>query len=242
MSSPSPGARLLVVDDDAAVRDSLRRSLAFEGYDVLLAADGDEAVDTIGRARPHAVVLDLQMPRVDGIEVCRRLRAAGDDTPVLMLTARDGVEDRVTGLDVGADDYLSKPFSTAELLARLRALLRRARQGAAGAAGDAAHEDVLAYDDVIVDLATREVTRAGVDLALTRTEFDLLVAFLRQPGRVLTRATLLRDVWGYDFDPGSNTLAMYVSYLRRKLDAAGEARLLHTVRGVGFMLRAETGR
>lgn len=219
-----------MVDDDAAVRDSLRRTLTFEGYQVLTAADGAEALRLVAEHAPEAILLDLQMPVLDGMETCRRLRAAGDDTPVLMLTARDGTRDRVTGLDAGADDYLSKPFALEELLARLRALLRRSRVHAADA-------ERLALADLVMDTGTREVTRAGQEVTLTRTEFELLALFLTHPRQVLTRAQILRDVWGFEHDPGSNTLDVYVGYLRRKLEADGSSRLLHTVRGVGFVLR-----
>jgi two-component system response regulator MprA len=225
--------QILVVDDDAAVRESLRRSLTFEGYDVRTAADGLEALDAAHQHPPDAIVLDVQMPRLDGLETCRRLRSRGDDVPVLMLTARDGTRDRVTGLDVGADDYLPKPFALEELLARLRALLRRsaARAGA---------QRSLQFADLTMDTGTREVTRAGVPLTLTRTEHSLLELFLLNPRQVLSRNQILRDVWGYDFDTGSNTLDVYIGYLRHKTEERGGARLLHNVRGVGYALR-ETG-
>jgi two-component system response regulator MprA len=225
--------QILVVDDDAAVRESLRRSLTFEGYDVRTAADGLEALDAVHQHTPDAIVLDVQMPRLDGLETCRRLRSRGDDVPVLMLTARDGTRDRVTGLDVGADDYLPKPFALEELLARLRALLRRsaARAGA---------QRSLQFADLTMDTGTREVTRAGVPLTLTRTEHSLLELFLLNPRQVLSRNQILRDVWGYDFDTGSNTLDVYIGYLRHKTEERGGTRLLHNVRGVGYALR-ETG-
>jgi two-component system, OmpR family, response regulator MprA len=224
--------RILVVDDEAAVRESLERSLRFEGYEVVVAADGAEALARVGGDRPDAVVLDVLMPRLDGLETCRRLRARGDDLPVLLLTARDGVADRVSGLDVGADDYLVKPFALEELLARLRALLRRAAGiGAVGATG------ILAYADLRLDPATREVARGDRAFVLTRTEFDLLALFLRHPRQVLTRAILLDKVWGFDFETTSNSLEVYVGHLRRKTEAGGEPRLLHTVRGVGYVLR-----
>lgn len=224
------GVQILVVDDNAAVRDSLRRSLTFEGYEVRTAEDGLEALDAAQEHMPDAIVLDLQMPRLDGLETCRRLRARGDDVPVLMLTARDGTRDRVTGLDVGADDYLPKPFALEELLARLRALLRRS----AARAGDLRS---LRFADLTMDTGTREVTRAGVPLALTRTEHSLLELFLLNPRQVLSRTQILRDVWGYDHDTGSNTLDVYIGYLRHKTEEHGGPRLLHNVRGVGYALR-----
>ncbi|MFN8074137.1 MAG: response regulator transcription factor [Kineosporiaceae bacterium] len=221
---------VLVVEDDPAVRASLERSLAFEGYDVVAVGDGAAGLAAVAEHRPDAVVLDLGLPRLDGVEVCRRLRAAGDAVPVLMLTARAGLEQRVGGLDAGADDYLVKPFALEELLARLRALLRRA----APAAEDG---PVLVVDDLRLDPGAREATRGGRDLGLTRLEFDLLQRFMQAPRRVLTRAFLLREVWGIDFDPGSNTLEVYVGYLRRKTEEGGSPRVLHTVRGVGYVLR-----
>jgi two-component system response regulator MprA len=222
--------RILVVDDEPAVRESLERSLRFEGYEVVAAGDGVEALERVRTDRPDAVVLDVLMPRLDGLEACRRLRAAGDDLPVLLLTARDAVGDRVNGLDVGADDYLVKPFALEELLARLRALLRRAGSGV-GADG------TLAFADLSLDPATREVRRGDRRIGLTRTEFALLELFLRHPRQVLTRAILLDKVWGFDFETTSNSLEVYVGHLRRKTEADGEPRLLHTVRGVGYVLR-----
>ncbi len=221
---------VLVVDDDPAVRDSLRRSLAFEGYDVRTAADGEQALLDVGRFRPGLVVLDLQLPGIDGLDVCRRLRGAGEDVPVLMLTARGGTRDRVTGLDVGADDYLPKPFALEELLARTRALLRRRAQAVLPT-------DVLEVDGLRMDRSTRGVTRAGRPVELTRTEFELLAVFLAAPRKVLTREHLMREVWGYEFDPGTNLLEVYVGYLRRKTEAGGLPRLLHNVRGVGYVMR-----
>jgi two-component system response regulator MprA len=223
--------RVLVVDDDPDVRDSLRRSLTFEGYSVTTAADGEQALDSVVAARPDIVVLDLQMPLLDGLETCRRLRAQGNDVPVLMLTARDGTRDRVTGLDAGADDYLPKPFALEELLARLRALLRRA-------AASVTTREVLSFADLTLDTATREASRAGHPLILTRTEHALLELFLRHPRQVLTRRQILSEVWGYDFDPGSNTLEVYIGYLRRKTEERNPVRLVHNVRGVGYALRA----
>jgi two-component system response regulator MprA len=221
---------VLVVDDDRAVRESLRRSLEFNGYDVALAGDGAEALASIPGVRPDAVVMDVMMPRLDGIEATRAMRSAGHDVPILVLTARDAVGDRVEGLDAGADDYLTKPFALDELLARLRALLRRALP-----AGDEA--EVLTFADLSMDLATREVRRGNREIELTRTEFTLLEMFLRRPRRVLERSFILEEVWGYDFPTTANSLEVYVGYLRRKTEAAGEPRLIHTVRGVGYVLK-----
>ncbi|MGI8816724.1 MAG: response regulator transcription factor [Pseudonocardia sp.] len=225
--------RILVVDDDRAVRESLRRSLAFNGYQVELAGDGLAAMTAISAARPDAVVLDVMMPRLDGLEVCRRLRGAGDDLPILVLTARDAVSDRVAGLDAGADDYLPKPFALEELLARLRALLRR-RVPPSGA--DAPTE-VLSFAGLSLDLDTREVVRADRSIRLTRTEFALLELLLANPKRVLTRGRILEEVWGYDFPTTGNALEVYIGYLRRKTEEDGELRLIHTVRGIGYVLR-----
>ncbi|MCP2261961.1 two-component system, OmpR family, response regulator MprA [Streptoalloteichus tenebrarius] len=225
--------RILVVDDDRAVRESLRRSLQFNGYQVELAGDGLEALDAVGRQRPDAMVLDVMMPRLDGLEVCRRLRGTGDDLPILVLTARDAVSDRVAGLDAGADDYLPKPFALEELLARLRALLRRA--GTAGPGDDT--PPALRFADLELDPGTREVRRGERPISLTRTEFALLELFLAHPRQVLTRGRILEDVWGYDFPTSGNALEVYVGYLRRKTEAGGEPRLIHTVRGVGYVLR-----
>jgi two-component system response regulator MprA len=221
---------VLVVDDDRAVRDSLRRSLEFNGYDVALAADGAEALVAIGTQHPDVVVIDVMMPRLDGIETTRALRAAGNDVPVLVLTARDAVGDRVEGLDAGADDYLTKPFALEELLARLRALLRRV-------APTDDDGEVLAFADLTMDVASREVSRGGRPIELTRTEFSLLEMFLRRPRRVLDRSFILEEVWGYDFPTTANSLEVYVGYLRRKTEAAGEPRLIQTVRGVGYVLK-----
>jgi two-component system, OmpR family, response regulator MprA len=222
--------RILVVDDEPAVRDALRRALALEGYRVDLAADGAEALRSLGNGPPDAMVLDVLMPEVDGLEVCRRLREAGDRTPVLVLTARDGVSDRVAGLDAGADDYLVKPFALEELLARLRALLRRT-----GASDD--ERGLLRFADLQLDPATHEVRRGTREIELTRTEFLLLELFLRNPRQVLPRSLIFDRVWGYDFGPSSNSLEVYVGYLRRKTEAGEEPRLIHTVRGVGYALR-----
>jgi two-component system response regulator MprA len=220
---------VLVVDDEPAVRDSLARSLRFEGYEVSLATDGDQALDQIAEQRPDVVILDVLMPRLDGLATCRRLRAQGDDVPVLMLTARDGVADRVVGLDAGADDYLVKPFALEELLARLRALLRRA------AAGD--EDSKLVFSDLSLDPVTREVARGARPISLTVTEFNLLEMLLEHPRQVLTRAQIVQRVWGFALEYSSNSLEVYVGYLRRKLEAEGESRLIHTVRGVGYVLR-----
>jgi two-component system response regulator MprA len=223
--------RVLVVDDDRAVRDSLRRSLEFNGYDVSLASDGAEGLVAIGSQHPDVVVIDVMMPRLDGIETTRALRAAGNDVPVLVLTARDAVGDRVEGLDAGADDYLTKPFALEELLARLRALLRRV------VPGDESDGEVLTFADLTMDVSSRDVSRGGRPIELTRTEFTLLEMFLRRPRRVLDRSFILEEVWGYDFPTSANSLEVYVGYLRRKTEAEGEPRLIQTVRGVGYVLK-----
>jgi two-component system, OmpR family, response regulator MprA len=230
--------RILVVEDDAAVRDSLARTLRFQGYQVDTAGDGLAALDVVRAGEPDAMVLDVSMPRMDGLETCRQLRAGGMVVPVLMLTARDSVGDRVAGLDAGADDYLVKPFALQELLARIRALLRRSALSPVPAE-ETADEDLLTFAEVRMNPATREVWRGERALKLTRTEFGILEAFLRHPRQVLTRTALFEQVWGYDFGEGSNSLHVYLGYLRRKLEAEGEVRLLHTVRGVGFVLREE---
>ena len=221
--------RVLVVDDELAVRNSLSRALNLERYDVDLAQDGQEALDRVAAARYDAVVLDVSMPLLDGLEACRRMRAAGDRTPVLMLTARDSVDDRVAGLDAGADDYLVKPFALRELQARLRALLRRVDGPA----------DELRFGDLRLEPSTRDVWRGDRRLELSRTEYALLELFLRHPRQVLERSTVFEQVWGYDFGATSNVLGVYMGYLRRKTEADGEPRLLHTVRGVGYILREE---
>ncbi len=228
---PATKPRVLVVDDDKAVRESLRRSLEFNGYDVALAVDGADALAGLGGHAPDVVVMDVMMPRLDGIETTRALRSAGNDVPILVLTARDAVGDRVEGLDAGADDYLTKPFALEELLARLRALLRRV----VPAEGD--DDEVLRFADLSMNLATRDVRRGPRSMELTRTEFTLLEMFLRRPRRVLERSFILDEVWGYDFPTTANSLEVYVGYLRRKTEAEGEPRLIHTVRGVGYVLK-----
>lgn len=223
--------RILVVDDDPAVRESLRRSLAFNGYSVTLATDGVEALDAIAANRPDAMVLDVMMPRLDGLEVCRQLRSTGDTLPVLVLTARDAVSERVAGLDAGADDYLVKPFALEELLARLRSLLRRTFI-------DTDIEPVkMTFADLTLDPVTREVTRGDRHISLTRTEFALLELLMANPRVVLTRSRILDEVWGYEFPTSGNALEVYVGYLRRKTEAEGEPRLIYTVRGIGYVLR-----
>jgi two-component system, OmpR family, response regulator MprA len=230
-SAPAAKPRVLVVDDDKAVRESLRRSLEFNGYAVSLASDGAEALAGISGIGPDVVVMDVMMPRLDGIETTKALRQAGNDVPVLVLTARDAVGDRVEGLDAGADDYLTKPFALQELLARLRALLRRV------VPADGDDSEVLTFADLSMDLASREVRRGSRAMELTRTEFTLLEMFLRRPRRVLERAFILEEVWGYDFPTTANSLEVYVGYLRRKTEAEDEPRLIHTVRGVGYVLK-----
>ncbi|WP_163694851.1 response regulator transcription factor [Mycolicibacterium sarraceniae] len=223
--------RILVVDDDRAVRESLRRSLSFNGYSVDLAQDGVEALEAIANERPDAVVLDVMMPRLDGLEVCRQLRSTGDDMPILVLTARDSVSERVAGLDAGADDYLPKPFALEELLARMRALLRRTSPD------EQSDSAVMMFGDLTLDPVTREVFRGKRAISLTRTEFALLEMLIANPRRVLTRSRILEEVWGFDFPTSGNALEVYVGYLRRKTEAEGEPRLIHTVRGVGYVLR-----
>jgi two-component system response regulator MprA len=222
--------RILIVDDEPAVRSSLERALKLEGYEVSTAADGREALRSLAVAAPDAMILDVLMPEVDGLEVCRRMREADDHTPVLMLTARDAVSDRVDGLDAGADDYLLKPFALEELLARLRALMRRAEPSPEG-------NGALRFEDLTLNGSTREVRRAEREIELTKTEFSLLELFLRHPRQVLTRTQIFEAVWDYDFGPRSNALEVYVGYLRRKTEAGGEPRLIQTVRGVGYALR-----
>jgi len=238
--------RILVVDDDEAVRDSLGRTLRFEGYQVDTACDGRGALDAVRADEPDAVILDVNMPVLDGLEACRQLRAGGCMLPVLMLTARDSVGDRVAGLDAGADDYVVKPFALQELLARLRALLRRSllsavpdAVGLSTEALDPPDERELSFADIRLNPGTREVWRGDRPLRLTRTEFAILEVFLRHPRQVMTRSALYERVWGYDFGETSNSVHVYLGYLRRKLEADGGSRVLHTVRGVGFALREE---
>jgi two-component system, OmpR family, response regulator MprA len=221
--------KILVVDDERAVRESLKRALELEGYQVDMAGDGSEAIVQLDTGdQPDAVVLDVLMPNVDGLEVCRHIRRTGSTLPVLMLTARDAVGDRVAGLDAGADDYVVKPFALDELLARVRAMLRRAAPGP---------DEVLRFADIELSPSRREANRNGRPIELTRTEFNLLELFLRNPRQVLTRSVIFERVWGYDFGFASNSLDVYIGYLRRKTEAGGEPRLIHTVRGVGYALR-----
>jgi two-component system response regulator MprA len=223
--------KILVVDDERAVRDALRRALELQGYEVGLAADGSEALTQLeSNGQTDAVILDILMPGIDGLEVCRRIRRSGNAVPVLMLTARDAVGDRVEGLDAGADDYLVKPFALEELLARVRALLRR---------GTPSVDGILRFADVELDPATREVHRDGEPIELTRTEFNLLELFMTNPKQVLTRSIIFERVWGYDFGFASNSLDVYIGYLRRKTEAGGRPRLIQTVRGVGYALREQ---
>ena len=223
--------KILVVDDERAVRESLRRALELEGYEIELAADGQEALqrlDANGEGQPDAVILDVLMPVIDGLDVCRRIRRSGNRVPVLMLTARDEIENRVAGLDAGADDYVTKPFALEELVARVRALLRRT---------SASEDELLRFADLELDPGTREVRRSGDPIELTRTEFALLELFMTNPRQVLTRSIIFERVWGYDFGFASNSLDVYIGYLRRKTEAGGKSRLIQTVRGVGYALR-----
>jgi two-component system, OmpR family, response regulator MprA len=224
--------KILVVDDEPAVQQALSRAFALERYHVEIARNGGEALEALAGERFDAVVLDVTMPGVSGLEVCRRLRASGDRSPVLMLTARDAIDDRVAGLDAGADDYLVKPFALRELMARVRALLRRR------ASSDDVNSGPLRFEDLTLDPVAHEVHRGEQRLELTRTEFALLELFMRHPRQVLSRSTIFEHVWGYDFGAASNTLGVYMGYLRRKTEESGGTRLLHTVRGVGYILRA----
>ena len=225
--------KIVVVDDEQAVRDSLRRSLSFNGYDIAIAEDGEQALDVIEKEQPDLVILDVMMPKMDGLEVCRHLRSHGGDRPILVLTARDGVSDRVAGLDAGADDYLPKPFALEELLARVRSLLRRAAAEASGPSSQAE----ITFEDLKLNPDTRDVVRGNRTISLTRTEFALLQLLMTNPRRVLSRSTILEEVWGYDFPTSGNALEVYIGYLRRKTEQEGEPRLIHTVRGVGYVLR-----
>ncbi len=227
--APAPGGeRLLVVDDDPDVRDSLERALRHAGYVVTTAVHGADALDSVARSPVDLIVLDVLMPMVDGFDACRRLRERGDATPVLVLTARDAIDDRVTGLEVGADDYLVKPFALRELMARVRALLRRSQP----------RHDVLGYADLTLDITTRTVTRDGRVIPLTRIEFGLLELLLFNAEQVLSYDVILERVWGYGEAPASNALQVFVGFLRRKLEDGGRPRLVHNVRGVGYVLRA----
>ena len=221
--------RILVVDDDRSVRDALRRALTLGGYEVDAAEDGQQALTRMLSSSPDAMVLDVGMPEVDGLEVCRRLRGAGDRTPILMLTARDAVSDRIDGLDAGADDYLVKPFDVGELKARIRALLRRSTSGS--------DPDALAFGELRLDAGRHGVAVEDNFVELTRTEYQLLELLMLNPRTVLTHSVIYERVWGYDFGPASNALRVYVGYLRRKLQQAGARDLIHTVRGVGYSLR-----
>ncbi len=222
---------ILIAEDDRAARQALQRALQFEGYSVLAAADGGEALDLLGNNEPDAIVLDVMMPGIDGHTVCRRIRDKGIQTPVLMLTARHEIADRVAGLDAGADDYLVKPYALDELLARLRALLRRT--SVTGNDGS-----TIELADLVIDAAARRVTRDGVVVDLTKTEFDLLELLVHNQGIVLTRDVIYERIWGFDFETGSKSLDVYVGYLRRKLEADDAPRLIHTVRAVGYVARA----
>ncbi|MFT4215880.1 MAG: response regulator transcription factor [Micropruina sp.] len=224
---------ILVVDDDQAVRDSLARSLQYSGYEVTAAGDGLEALARLSALRPDAVIMDVMMPRLDGLETTRMLRSTGNDVPILVLTARDAVNDRVDGLDAGADDYMAKPFALDELLARLRALTRRSKP----TEQEHLDSEVLTFGDLSLDPQTREVQRGGRRISLTRTEFALLQTFLEHPRKVLERGWLLNEVWGFDFPTTANSLEVYIGYLRRKTEGEGDSRLIHTVRGIGYVLR-----
>ncbi|MDX6228865.1 MAG: two-component system, OmpR family, response regulator MprA [Frankiales bacterium] len=230
--SVNAGTRVLVVDDDPELRAALTRALTIDGYAVSAVSNGAKALEVVPELEPDVLVLDMMMPVLGGLEVCRRLRASGDRTPILVLTARDQVGDRVAGLDAGADDYLAKPFALEELRARLRALLRRA----APVEKDATR---LTYEDLTLDLESRQAFRGSRAIELTRTEFALLELFLLNAGKVLPRETIMDRVWGYELEPASNSLEVFIGYLRRKTEAEGEPRLIHTARGVGYQLRAE---
>ena len=222
--------KILVVEDDRSIREALERALGFEGYEVTSARDGSEALAAVMKQEPDAIVLDVMMPIVDGLETCRRIRAQGISVPILMLTARHEVDDRVAGLDAGADDYLVKPFALEELLARLRALLRRTSGGTAG---------LVRVGDLVLDPASRQVKRGDREVGLTKTEFDLLELLLENAGVVLARDTIYDRIWGFSFDTTSNSLDVYIGYLRRKTEEGGEDRIIHTVRGVGYVAREQ---
>ena len=226
--------KILVADDDQAVRESLRRSLIFNGYTVTLATDGAEALAKIESERPDLAILDVMMPKRDGLEVCRELRSHGDDIPILLLTARDAVSERVAGLDAGADDYLPKPFALEELLARTRSLFRRATRPAIQ---ETQSHEPLSFEDLMLNPDTRDVRRGERKISLTRTEFALLELLMRHPRKVLSRNNILEEVWGYDFPTSGNALEVYIGYLRKKTELEEESRLIHTVRGVGYVLR-----
>lgn len=223
--------QILVVDDDQAVRDSLARSLKYTGDEVVTAKDGVEALAKLAGYTPDAVIMDVMMPRLDGLEATRMLRESGNDVPILILTARDAVDDRVDGLDAGADDYMVKPFALDELLARLRALTRRSKQS------PDPDTKAMSFADLSLDPQNREVTRDGQHISLTRTEFALLQAFMENPRKVMERNTLLNEVWGFEFPATANSLEVYIGYLRRKTEVGGRSRLIHTVRGIGYVLR-----
>lgn len=223
-----PQKRILLIEDESKIADFIRRGLKLEGYEVDVAYDGDVGLDKAVEAKPDLIILDLMLPGVDGMDVCRSLREAGFEMPILMLTARDAVADRVAGLDAGADDYLVKPFAFDELVARIRALLRRSAP---------AEDEMLTFSDLVMNVTTREVKRRERPIELTAKEFDLLETFMRHPRQVLTRDQLYQHVWGYDFSAESNIIEVYIRYLRAKLEEEGEPRLIHTVRGVGYVLR-----
>ena len=225
--------RILIADDDRAIRDALERAIGLEGYEVELVNDGAAALEAVARNAPDLLILDVMMPSIDGLGVCRALRNQGNRTPILILTARIEVSDRVSGLDAGADDYLPKPFALDELLARMRALLRRTTTESGS------DPENLTAGDILIEESSRRAWRGDRELELTKTEFDLLTLLVRNAGIVLSHTTIYEDIWGYDFGPDSKSLAVYVGYLRRKTEAEGEARVLQTVRGIGYTLREQ---